>query len=94
MLPDERGERVQVDGTEIGAPRGSSVAVPGDTLLIYGRSRELSALERRRADYAGEIGRRHAVAEQQRVREKEDEAAAVRSPGTTGVRAQMAPMVN
>jgi hypothetical protein len=77
-LPDEGVVVLGIehpDGTYIGAPRGSSVAVPGDTLLLYGRSPELSALDRRRADYAGEIDRRHAVAEQQRVRKKEEAGA-------------------
>jgi hypothetical protein len=76
------------DGTYIGAPRGSSAAVPGDTLLIYGRSPELSALDRRRADFAGEVDRRRAVAEQQRVRKKEDEAADVRTGSGGRSRAQ------
>lgn len=96
-LPDEGVVVLGIehpDGTYIGAPRGSSVAVPGDTLLIYGRSPELSALDRRRADYAGEIGRRQAVAEQQRVREKEDEAAGMRSGNDERARARTAPMVD
>lgn len=61
------------DGTFIGAPRGSSVPRPGDTLLVYGRSEELDALDHRRADTGGELERLTAVAQQRRVLREQDE---------------------
>lgn len=55
------------DGTYVGAPRGEMRVHPGDELLLYGRSSELTKLDRRRADRAGERDRAQAVQEQRRV---------------------------
>ncbi len=59
------------DGTYAGAPRGDTVIVPGDTLLLYGRSPELAELGRRRADAEGEARRREAVAVEREVERAE-----------------------
>lgn len=74
-LPDEGVVVLGItrsDGLFIGAPRGSSVTKAGDTLLVYGRSSELEALDRRRADVRGKMDRLSAVAEQRRVLQEQD----------------------
>ena len=65
------------DGSYVGAPHGSMVVRPGDTLLLYGRSPRLAELGRRRAGAEGEQRRRGAIAEEWQVeREEETDGAA------------------
>ncbi len=59
------------DGTYIGAPRGWTEIRPGDTLIIYGRAGLLEELCRRRAGPAGDRAHLQAVAEQERILERE-----------------------
>jgi hypothetical protein len=65
------------DGTYIGAPYGATVACPGETLLLYGRSSRLAELGRRRADSEGNQRRREAAAEERRVEREEGKDVAV-----------------
>jgi len=55
------------DGRYIGAPRGGSRIEPGDAVLLYGRSEELSALDNRPSSDQGEKQREAAVNEQRKV---------------------------
>ena len=78
-LPDE-GVLVlgiaRPDGSYFGAPRGGASVQPGDTVVLYGRSPELAALGRRRADAAGETQRRTAVEVERTVEREEQDIAA------------------
>ncbi|MDX1582302.1 MAG: TrkA C-terminal domain-containing protein, partial [Thermoanaerobaculia bacterium] len=58
------------DGSYLGGPKGDSMVLPGDTLLVYGRIRSVEELDNRRKDYAGD--REH----RERVREQEAESTA------------------
>lgn len=53
------------DGGYLGGPKGDSMVLPGDTLIVYGRIRNVEELDTRRKDFAGD--REH----QERVRERE-----------------------
>lgn len=59
------------DGTYVGAPRDDVVLHPGDTVVFYGRGRQIQALDRRRRGIGGELAHVDAVAEQQQVQEHE-----------------------
>lgn len=52
-------------GTYIGGPKGDSMVLPGDTLLVYGRILNVEELDSRRKDWTGD--REH----RERVRENE-----------------------
>lgn len=60
------------DGGYIGAPRGDSPVVPGDTLIIYGPDGTLEDLDRRRADPDGNWAHVKAVDEQRQRQQEED----------------------
>lgn len=80
-LPDEGVLVLGVshpDGHYVGAPRGDTVIRPGDTLVLYGRSPELSRLGRRRADPAGEAERRMAVGVERQIERNETTTGAER----------------
>jgi K+/H+ antiporter YhaU regulatory subunit KhtT len=55
------------DGSYVGAPTGSTLVGPGDTLVVYGRQTTLCELDRREAGAAGDRSHAEAVAEQERV---------------------------
>ncbi len=59
------------DGTYVGAPRGWTEIRPGDTLIIYGRAALLDELCRRRAGPEGDQAHLRAVAEQEKILERE-----------------------
>jgi hypothetical protein len=66
-------------GDYVGAPRGSTVASAGDTLILYGRSVTLAELDERGAGGVGDSAHESAVAQQRRLRE--DEASGPMPPG-------------
>lgn len=55
------------NGDYIGAPKGPARIRAGDTLIMYGRSPVLADLDRRRADWSGELAHQRSVAEQEQV---------------------------
>jgi TrkA family protein len=65
-LPDE-GLRVlgivRPDDSYVGAPAGSTVIEPGDTLVLYGRAEDVAELDRRKAGPAGDEEHLRAAAE-------------------------------
>jgi NhaP-type Na+/H+ and K+/H+ antiporter len=58
---------VERTGRYFGAPAGDTVISPGDTLVVYGRERRLSELDRRRRGTVGDDAHRVAAAEQDAV---------------------------
>lgn len=52
------------DGSYVGTPRGSTEIYPGDTLIVYGRSRGMKELSTRGAGGAGDAAHERAVGEQ------------------------------
>jgi len=54
----------RLDGTFIGAPRGSSVILAGDTIIMYGKLDMVERLDARHRGYEGEVEHRQAVASQ------------------------------
>lgn len=57
----------RVDGSYVGAPRGSSPVRAGDTLVVYGRGRRLAELDIRRVGWQGEEAHARAIQEQRFV---------------------------
>lgn len=66
---------VHPDGTYLGAPRGEIIIRSSDTLVLYGRSSELSALARRKSGVAGDKDRHAAVAVEEVIETQEQGAA-------------------
>lgn len=62
---------VREDGTYIGVPGGSTKMVPGDRLILYGRTSTLEKLCSRRKGTAGAVEHDKAVAEQEEIARKE-----------------------
>lgn len=52
------------DGSYVGGPKGDAEILGGDTLILYGRSEKLRALDRRRADAAGDRAHDESVVEE------------------------------
>jgi NhaP-type Na+/H+ and K+/H+ antiporter len=52
------------DGSYVGGPKGDTEILGGDTLILYGRSDKLRALDRRRADVTGDKAHDESVAEE------------------------------
>lgn len=65
-----------------GAPKGTYVARPGDTLLVYGPVERLAELDQREAGEAGETAHREAVARQQEIEKRERVAQATETAAT------------
>ncbi len=63
----------RIDGTYIGAPVGSTLVKPNDTLVLYGRSTAVEKLDRRKRGIGGELDHIRSVKEQHEVEEKEKE---------------------
>ncbi len=59
------------DGTYIGAPKGEKQILPGDVLVLYGRTFALQQIDQRQCTSAGDQEHQHAVAAQKEVLEKE-----------------------
>ena len=55
----------------IGAPRGSTKILPGDTLILYGRTSCVAELDKRRKGSEGDIEHDRAAREQKTVSQKE-----------------------
>jgi TrkA-C domain len=62
---------VRRDGSYLGAPKGSTRARQGDTLILYGRGPLLAELDDRRSGYAGERAHAAAVVEQRRIEQEQ-----------------------
>lgn len=60
------------NGPYIGGPKGESMVLPGDTLLVYGRIRNVEELDSRTKDWSGDREHRERVREQE-VEEAEEE---------------------
>jgi hypothetical protein len=52
------------DGSYVGAPRADTEMYPEDTVILYGRAKTLRDLDKRRADFSGEVAHEEAVSEQ------------------------------
>ncbi|MFC1546928.1 TrkA C-terminal domain-containing protein [Candidatus Neomarinimicrobiota bacterium] len=59
------------DGTYLGAPRGSTLLLSKDILIIYGRVGKIEELDQRRKNKRGDQLHEKAIAEQQKVMEEE-----------------------
>lgn len=59
------------DGTYLGAPDGTTVPRPGDTLMLYGADETLADLDERRRGTGGELRHVDRVVEHRRRREEE-----------------------
>ena len=57
----------RLDGSYLGVPRGETILVPGDVVVMYSRSETIAELDHRQRDRAGEAAHAEAVAEQARV---------------------------
>jgi len=55
----------RTDGSYVGVPRSQTKIYPGDTLILYGQSEALSALEKRRAGPGGDVAHEKAASDQQ-----------------------------
>ncbi|MFZ0257747.1 MAG: TrkA C-terminal domain-containing protein [Gammaproteobacteria bacterium] len=64
----------RADSTYLGVPKGTTLVLPEDTLLVYGQASALEALDERRASLSGELEHRKAVVEQQKIVEAEQRA--------------------
>ncbi len=62
---------VREDGTYVGAPQANTEIYAGDTLILYGRSKPLQELDKRRS-VGGEISHEKAVDDQRNYMEKQD----------------------
>jgi len=67
----------RTDGTYLGVPKGNTLILPEDTLVLYGSLTALKALDQRRQDRHGDRNHTQAVIEQQSVKnqEREDDVA-------------------
>ena len=54
----------RLDGTFIGAPRGSTMILAGDSIIVYGKLGMVERLDARCRGYVGEVEHRQAVASQ------------------------------
>lgn len=63
----------RVDGDYVGIPRGESEIYPNDTLVIYGRAKNLQELEQRRADRSGDQAHDISVREQKKHRIEQEQ---------------------
>jgi hypothetical protein len=60
------------DGDYVGVPRKETKVYPGDILILYGRTKALNDLDRRRADLIGEQAHERAVGEQKEAEAEQD----------------------
>jgi hypothetical protein len=60
------------DDSYIGAPKGPTKILPGDILILYGRSTALESLDQRRSGWRGDREHEVAVLEQKEIIEKEE----------------------
>lgn len=69
----------RANGNYVGAPKGSTKILPGDTLIVYGRVSAIEQIDQRRKDRSGDQEHKEAVAEQTEVMKEEEERDVVRS---------------
>ena len=62
---------IRRDGAFLGAPRGDTVLLAGNTLLIYGRGAAIQALDQREAGLGGQLDHIRAMQEQMEQEERE-----------------------
>lgn len=62
------------NGPYIGGPKGDTMVLPGDTLLVYGRIRNVEELDSRTKDWTGDREHRESVREQETVKAEEEAA--------------------
>lgn len=82
------------DGTYLGAPLGRTEIRPDDILTLYGLETDLAALDRRRADYAGQREHEKALKKQRELlkqQEKEDIRSRIRKKIEDKTRQQSQP---
>jgi hypothetical protein len=60
------------DGSYVGAPKGDTEIYDDNTLILYGRGKALSELDRRKADFSGERAHEQAVNDQKQEEAKQD----------------------
>ena len=59
------------DGTYLGTPKGDTILLPEDTLILYGRTSALQLLDERRKGWIGEFEHQKAMREHEKVIEEE-----------------------
>ncbi len=62
----------RLDGSFVGAPRGSSMIMVGDSIILYGKLGMLERLDARGRGYAGEVEHQEAVESQKIELEQQD----------------------
>lgn len=72
------------EGEYMGVPEGTTQIEAGDTLLLYGRSKTLKNLDRRRGGASGALSHQDAVVEQLQSARQEQEKLDERRGGTRG----------
>ncbi len=75
------------DGTYIGAPKGDKQILPGDVIVLYGRTSSLQQVDQRQCTTVGDQQHKQAMAAQKQVLEKEkqiDPAERAQSAAETG----------
>lgn len=60
------------DGTFVGAPKNTTMLLPGDTLVVYGKTSRIESLDERKRGTGGEIAHVEAVAKQ-KIEQREEE---------------------
>jgi uncharacterized protein with PhoU and TrkA domain len=62
----------RTDGTYLGAPRGSTMILPTDVLIVYGRTIEIESIDQRRKTVKGDQEHVDAMKEQKLILEEEE----------------------
>lgn len=65
----------RASGAYLGAPRGETKVLPGDTLLLYGRRESIEELDARPAGFLGELAHEQAAREQEELEAQEAQVA-------------------
>jgi hypothetical protein len=60
------------DGTYLGAPRGSTLILPDDVIIVYGRTTEIESIDQRRKTKRGDYEHIEAMKEQEQVLDEEE----------------------
>jgi hypothetical protein len=60
------------DGTYLGAPRGSTLILPDDVIIVYGRTTEIESIDQRRKTKRGDYEHIEAIKEQEQVLDEEE----------------------
>jgi hypothetical protein len=62
----------RADGTYLGAPRGSTIILPNDIIIAYGRASEIESVDQRRKTTKGDKEHLEAIKEQENILEEEE----------------------